>query len=244
LSLRELNEAIREKLHIFNSKPFQKKAGSRSILFTEEKPFLLPLPIRPFELATWKIATVQYNYHISVDNQNYSVPYEYIKQKVDVRITKNVIEAFFEGSRISSHPRLYGRSGQYSTLEAHMPPDHQKYVAWNGERFRNWAAKIGESTTTVVNLFLTSHKVEQQGYKSCMALLKLADKYSVERLETACTKAISYTPLPSFKSIQAILRSGLDKTPKSENVSAASSETAGFGFTRGADYYKRRGDKC
>jgi transposase len=244
LSLRELNEAIREKLHIFNSKPFQKKAGSRSILFTEEKPFLLPLPIRLFELATWKIATVQYNYHISVDNQNYSVPYEYIKQKVDVRITKNVIEAFFEGSRISSHPRLYGRSGQYSTLEAHMPPDHQKYVAWNGERFRNWAAKIGESTTTVVNLFLTSHKVEQQGYKSCMALLKLADKYSVERLETACTKAISYTPLPSFKSIQAILRSGLDKTPKSENVSAASSETAGFGFTRGADYYKRRGDKC
>mgnify|MGYP001097377086 CR=1 FL=1 len=133
LSLRELNLAIREKLQIFNNKSFQKKDGSRAILFADEKPFLLPLPPRAFELAAWKIATVQYNYHISVDNQNYSVPFEYIKQKVDVRVTKNVIEVFFDGNRICSHPRLYGRSGQYSTLESHMPPDHKKYVQWNGE---------------------------------------------------------------------------------------------------------------
>lgn len=91
LSLNELNDAIFEKLHIFNNKPFQKKEGSRASLFEEEKLFLQPLPYRPFELATWKIATVQYNYHISVDEQNYSVPYEYIKHKVDIRLTKDCI---------------------------------------------------------------------------------------------------------------------------------------------------------
>ena len=246
LSLRELNIAIIEKLHIFNNKPFQKKDGNRSEVFKEEKPFLLPLPLKPFELATWKIATVQYNYHIAVESQNYSVPYEYIKQKVDVRITKNVIEVFFEGNRISSHPRLYGITGQYSTIETHMPPDHKAYVSWNGERFRNWAAKIGTNTSTVVNLFLTNHKVEQQGYKSCMTLLKLADKYSIQRLEAACTKAVYYTPVPSLKSIQAILKSGQDKAVTNENLTEAPSKTSEYGFTRGAEYYKsmRRDDKC
>lgn len=237
LSLRELNTVIKDKLHIFNNKPFQKKDGSRAILFADEKPFLLPLPPRAFELATWKIATVQYNYHIGVDNQNYSVPYEYIKQKVDIRLTKNVVEVFFDGNRICSHPRLYGRPNQYSTLEAHMPPNHQKYVSWNGERFRSWAAKIGGNSVVVVEMFLTANKVEQQGYKACMALLKLADKYSVARLEAACAKALSYTPRPSFKNIFAILKSGQDKIIDTE---PAPSNAGEYGFTRGADYYTRR----
>lgn len=127
-SLAELNEAVSERLYEFNHKPFQKKEGSRAAAFEEEKPFLLPLPAVPFELAMWKVATVQYSYHISVDKQNYSVPYEYIKQKVDVRLTSHTVEVFFEGNRIASHPRLYGRPNQYSTLEMHMPPDHQKYL--------------------------------------------------------------------------------------------------------------------
>ena len=239
LSLRELNAAIKVNLEKFNNKPFQKKDGSRAVLFAEEKPFLLALPKRTFELATWKIATVQYNYHISIDKQNYSVPYEYIKQKVDVRITKNVIEVFFENSRICSHPRLYGRPNQYSTSESHMPLNHQKYVQWNGQRFRQWSSKIGPNTSAVIEIFLTSNKVEQQGYKTCMALLKLADKYYVQRLEAACAKAFTYTPQPSFKSISAILKSGQDKITDSQSTSSNTSE---YGFTRGADYYTRRDD--
>ena len=240
LSLKELNIVIREKLCIFNTKPFQKKDGSRASLFAEERLFLLPLPERIFELATWKIATVQYNYHISIDNQNYSVPYEYIKQKVDIRLTKNVVEVFFDGNRICSHPRLYGLNRQYSTLEAHMPPNHQKYISWNGDRFRSWAAKIGENSAVLVELFLSGNKVEQQGYKACMALLKLADKYSVQRLEDACAKALSYTPRPSLKSIQAILKSGQDKLQYNDINPEPSSDTSKFSFTRGAEYYKGR----
>ena len=91
LSLKELNEAISERLYKFNHKEFQKRDGSRAISFEEEKVFLLPLQPKPFELSEWKIATVAPNYHISVYKQNYSVPYEYIKQKVDVRITKSTI---------------------------------------------------------------------------------------------------------------------------------------------------------
>lgn len=128
LSLRELNEAIQDKLYEFNHKTFQKKAGSRTSAFEEERVFLLPLPSAPFELAEWRVATVQYNYHVSVERMNYSVPYDYIKQQVQVRLTRSVVEMFFGGNRISSHPRLYGHPNQYSTNEEHMPPEHRKYL--------------------------------------------------------------------------------------------------------------------
>ena len=87
-----------------------------------------------------------------------------------------------------------------------------------------------------VSAILTSYKVEQQGYKSCMALLKLADKYSLERLEAACAKALSYTPHPSYKSIQTILQTGQDKL-KTEESGNKLAESEVFGFVRGADYY-------
>ena len=79
-----------------------------------------------------------------------------------------------------------------------MPEDHQKYLEWNGDRFRKWAERIGNNTYKVVDAILTSNRVEQQTYKGCMGLLKLADKYSVERLEAACEKALSYTAMPSI----------------------------------------------
>ena len=101
-------------------------------------------------LATWKQATVQFNYHISVDKMQYSVPYECIRHKVDVRLTKNTIEVFYRNIRICSHMRLYGRPGQYSSIEAHMPEDHQKCLKWDKGRFIAWAGKIGPNTVIAI----------------------------------------------------------------------------------------------
>jgi transposase len=236
LSLPELNAAIRERLHLFNHKPFQKKEGSRASIHAEEKDFLLPLPKSTFELAEWKTATVQFNYHVSVDGQNYSVPHEYIKRRTDVRITRNAVEVFSDGERICSHVRLHGRTGQYSTQEAHMPKAHKQYVLWNGDRFRKWASGIGENAAAVTEGILSGHKVEQQGYKACMALLKLAERCTIERLDAACGIALTYAPRPGYKTVQTILKSGMDKaragTPAANMPSAHS-------FTRGADYYGR-----
>ena len=235
-ALRELNEIIRERLHTLNHKPFHNKDGSRALMFSEERTSLLPLPQNAYEMASWKTAKVAFNYHVEVDGRFYSVPYEYIKRQVDVRVTRNVIEVFYERTRICSHVRLYDRQDRYSTREEHMPPNHQQYVQWNGDRFRKWAAKIGPQTARVVESILTGYKVEQQGYRACMALLKLSDSYTSERLEAACDKALFYTPRPSYKSIQTILKSGQDKPEP-----PAPAPTSKHGFTRGADYYKGGG---
>ena len=234
-SLAELNAAIRKKLQTYNANKFQKKDCSRLSLFLgEEQPLLAPLPATPFEVAEWKIATVQFNYHIAVDKMYYSVPYQYIKNKVDVRITDTTIEIFYNHNRIASHRRLCGRPGMYSTVTEHMPEDHQKYLEWNGERFRKWATRIGTNTYEVVNAILTSGRVEQQSYRGCMGLLKLADKYSEAKLEAACKKALTYTNTPSFKSIKNLLVT-MSNSLEIETIQEETTKKSGI--TRGARYY-------
>jgi len=234
-SLRELNEAIAEKLEEFNRKPFQKKPGSRLSIFEEyEKPVLQPLPDKPFELAEWKVCVVAYNYHVSVDKMFYSVSYEHIKQKVDVRLTRSTVEVFLKGTRIASHIRKYGHPGQYTTVPEHMPEDHLKYTHWNAERYISWARSIGENTAAVIRAILASRKIEQQSYRACTALLKLSDKYSAHRLEAACKRALTYTPAPNFKTVQTILATGQDKLADEQQEYDASAE---FGITRGSGYY-------
>ncbi len=126
----------------------------------------------------------------------------------------------------------------HSTVEAHMPEDHQKYLQWDGDRFIRWAESIGPATAITVRGILNSHKIQQQGYKSCMGLLKLADKYSVARLENACVRALQFTPQPSYKSIKNILVTGQDKL----EIAPAEKKPANneYGFTRGAEYYGRK----
>jgi len=224
-TLADLNAEIKVRLKSFNERPFHKKEGSRySVFLGEEKLFLTPLPASHFEPSQWKVATVQFNYHIEVEKMHYSVPYEFIKEAVDVRLTKNVVEIFYHQKRIASHVRLTGRPGQYSTLQIHMPEDHQKYLEWDTKRFLDWGTKIGSATVACLKAVLASHKIEQQAYRSCMGLLKLADKHSVAWLEASATKALTYTSTPSFKNIKNVLLSGLDK-PDSEPDSKDSSES-------------------
>jgi transposase len=243
-SVGELNGAIRKKLAELNDKPFQKRSGCRRSAFEEEKAFLLSLNSRPFELASWRIATVQLNYHIAVEKMNYSVPFEYIKRKVDIRMTKDTVEVFYGGNRIASHVRLYGFPGQYRTVTEHMPENHQQYNKWNAERFVSWASAIGPNTEAAVKSLLASRTVEQQSYKSCIGLLKLADKYSVSRLEASCRKALSYTASPSLKIVQTILKTGSDKITDTDGTSENTVEQSEFGLTRGAGYYVRGNRQC
>jgi len=210
-SFHQLNQAIREKLYEFSRKLYQKKDGSRESVFIElDRPALKSLPVKAYEMATWKIATVSFNYHIEVERMYYSVPYTYIQKKVDVKIGTFTIEIYSNHVRIGSHTRLHGKAGQYSTNPEHMPPNHKEYVQWDSSRFLAWACKIGDNTRELVQQILASRKVEQQAYKSCFGLLKLADRYTAFRLENACQKALVLKS-PSYTTVNNILKNGMDK---------------------------------
>lgn len=239
-SLYELNQAIFHELDEFNARPFQKREGSRYSVYTEEElPFMQALPQFPYEFACWKTATVQLNYHVSFDKQYYSVPYAYARKKVEIRSTDKLIEVYYQGTRICSHRRLHGHMGQYATNPDHMPQNHRLYSEWNEDRFKRWASDIGPSAREVIDKLFASYRVEEQAYKGCLSLLKLADRYSSDRLENACRVALAHIPSPRYKNIRLILEAGQDLSEKSATETLKTNDGSINRFThlRGAAYY-------
>ena len=211
-SLAELNRAIAEKLHDLNNRKFQKLNTTRRQLFeTIDRPALKSLPSRPYEYAEWKKARVNIDYHIEIDRHYYSVPYQLVKEQVDVRLTSSTVEVLFKNKRVASHQRDY-RKGAFITLTEHMPKSHQRYLEWTPSRIIRWAEKNGPKTQKLITRILDSRTHPEQGYRSSLGILRLGKAYSPERLEAACERAL-FINAYSYKSVQSILKKGLDQQP-------------------------------
>ena len=112
-----------------------------------------------------------------------------------------------------------------------MPEMHKKFLCYSSEGFIDWAEEVGKDTLAVVKHFLDSGSMEQQGFKNCSTLMRLADRYSTTRLERACKRALSYTPNPSIKNITTILKNGQDKLD--DYGSTKANDSRKYGITRG-----------
>jgi transposase len=233
-SLAELNKATKGLLDYLNTKPFKKLSGSRKSRFHEmEKPALQPLPASPYEIAYWKKATVHLDYHVEVEGHYYSVPYNLVKRQLDIRYTRTTVECLYRNQRIASHIRNQA-PGRHTTIREHMPLKHQKYAEWNPERFIRWAAKIGPQTKVLTQTLLVQRAHPQQAYRSLLGILRLGKSYGDGRLEAACDRALQINAL-SYRSIESILKSGLDQRPlKAEDTN---SKPVQHDNIRGADYY-------
>lgn len=136
-SLRELNEAVAEKLKELNNRKFKQHTGTcRSAYLEEEKVYMLPLPTAPFEAAVWSAAKVPNDYLVSDGRSKYSVPYNLIGEKVNIRVTKTIVEVYFRGSRVASHRRLQTKQREPLMKLKHMPQEHQKYLMYNADDFK------------------------------------------------------------------------------------------------------------
>jgi transposase len=217
-TLAEANTAIRELVVAVNERPFKKMEGSRRSLFDDlERPALGPLPPEPYEFARWRIGLkVNIDYHVDVDQHYYSVPYQLVGSRVDVRISTRTVEIFFKSRRVASH-LLERRRGGHSTEAAHMPESHRRHAEWTPSRIVDWAGRTGPSTAALVAAIMESRRHPEQGYRSALGIIRLADRYGAERTEAACTRALTARAL-SFRSVESILRHGLDSQPLSEPV--------------------------
>jgi transposase len=237
-SLAELNQGIWAELKLLNEKPFQKLDGSRQSLYEEfEKPALKPLPPKPYEFAVWKKLTVNIDYHVEVDKNYYSTPYQLVKETVEARITNSVVEILYHGKRVASHRMLLGK-GKYSTLTEHRPAAHQKYLEWTPSRIAGWAAQIGPNTKALAAKIMEQRPHPEQGYRSCLGLIRLSDRYGKERLENASARALFYGT-NSYKSVKSILKHGLDSKPPKEKPEF---KPVVHENIRGADYYSSGGE--
>jgi transposase len=208
-SLEEMNKAIRELLEQLNARLLRKMKKSRRQLFDElDHPAAKTLVGEPYQLADWKKATVNIDYHIEADKHYYSVPYQYVHQKVEVRLTPATVEIFCKGTRIAAHGRSFVPH-KHTTTTDHMPAAHQEQGRWNPERILKWAETIGPCVVLLLKEIMAHRDHPEQGYRACLGVMRLGKSYSKERMEAAALRAIQYKAF-SFRSVKSILFRGLD----------------------------------
>jgi len=235
-SLTELNQAIAEKLDDFNNRKFQKMDTTRRELFLSiDKPALKSLPQYRYEYADWAKVRVNMDYHIEVDNHHYSVPYQLVKELLDVRMTGTVVEVLHRNRRVVSHVRSYEKGGQ-TTLKEHMPKSHQKYLEWTPSRLLSWAEKNGANTSRLFDKIMKAKTHPEQAFRSCLGIMRLEKHYTAERVEAACTRAF-FIKSYAYKSVESILKNGLDQLPPPFGEGKIKETPINHPNIRGKQYY-------
>ena len=182
----EAKQAVAEKLEELNRRPFKKRPGCRLTAFEqEEKEFLKPLSLYTYEPSVWLHPKVGYDYLVSDGVNKYSVPFDLIGEKVDVRLTKHIVEVFYKQTKVAAHVRLDKPQRDPVVKPDHMPEAHRRYLGYNVD----------------------------QGFKSCASLMKLEKRYGSKRLDNACERVLRLTSQPTVRNISVLCKSSAEKQP-------------------------------
>jgi len=161
------------------------------------------------------------------------VPSRMIRQVVEVRATEATIEVFHRGTRIASHARS-GVKHRHTTISEHMPSAHRRYAFWTPARLLAAAEKIGPSTVALCEAIMRTKPHPEQGFRSCLGILRMEKTYGARRIEAACSRGISIGSA-SYRSIASILKTGLDKAFLHDTTPDA--DPIQHGNIRGRGYY-------
>jgi len=211
-SLAELNAAIADLMRRLNEERVIRRLGRtrRQLLEELDRPRLKPLPVEPYVFAEWRIRRVGIDYHVEVEKHFYSVPFRFARQEVEARITARTVEVFARGERIAAHIRSSSNGG-HTTLRDHMPSSHRRHGDWTIDRIRKEASLVGAATGVLCELILERRSHPEQGFRTCIGILRLAKPFGALRLEAAAERAIEIGTL-SYGSVRSILDKRLDQT--------------------------------
>src|SRR6266566_2835756 len=202
-SLDELNAAIRECVAAINTKVMRAFGKSRrELLDAVERPALRGFPVEPYQYAEWKRCGVAPDYHVEIGDHYYSVPFRLLRETVDARLTDTTVEVFHKGLRVASHPRSSVHN-RHTTTPEHMPSSHRRYATWTPQRMVNEAAKIGPATIALVEAIMKAKPHPEQGFRSCLGIMRLVRTYGIARVEAASRRGndIGATTYGSIASI-------------------------------------------
>lgn len=238
-SLSSLNKAILNAVNEYNNRPFQKREGSRSIIYnTQEKAYLRSLPLVPYEVCEWSYGhKVGNNSHISFNKGQYSVPNKYIGSKVDVKYNSNLVFIYYNKTEIAKHEILpKGSINGMRTDESHLPYPLKKHLT--SYELLDSARDIGPKTFEVISRMYDEAKVREQPTQTVKGILSIADTYSAEILEEACAVALKQYHIPYYNTIYKYAKQ-LNAAIEKKAFREVNKNT---GIVRGADYYKKGGN--
>ena len=234
-TLAEVNQAMRQLLAELNLRAFKKLPGCRRSAFEAlDAPALAPLPAVAMVLAQFKPARVNIDYHVAFEGHHYSVPHQHVGQAVELRITGATLEVLLRRQRIAAHARS-AQAGGFTTVAEHMPASHREHRQWTPAKLISWGERIGAATGAVVRWQMEHRPHPEQGYRSCLGLMRLAREFGPQRLEAACARAQSIRA-PHYRSVKSILECGLDRQDSSL-LGGATSPMPSHDNVRGPGYY-------
>jgi len=233
-SLAECAAAVTAAVEQMNSREMRRLGVSRRQLFdTIERPAMRSLPDQDYEYAEWKIARVGIDYHVEVAGFYYSVPHQLIREQVDTRATARTVEVFHRGQRVAAHERRYGGL-RHGTYPEHMPSAHRRYAEWSPERLQRQAREIGPNTEGLIIAVLARRPHPEQGFRTCLGVLKLFRCIEAARAEAVSLRAVEIGAL-TYASVASILKHRLDQKVPSP---AADDAPLLHVNIRGARYYR------
>lgn len=233
-TLDAVDEAVGDLLEDLNCRPFKRLPGTRASAFADlDRPALRALPVSRYEFARYHEARVNIDYHIAVDDHFYSVPHALVHQKVEVRSTAAGVEVLHRGRRVAAHVRSQLRFG-YTTVPEHLPAAHRAHLEWSPGRLIRWGEQHGLACAELIRRILESRPHPEQGYRSCLGLLRLERQYGAERLEAACARALLLGSA-TYRSVQTILKCGTERLGLPDRSEWSAPEHA---HLRGPKYYQ------
>ena len=169
-----------------------------------EAPALLALPPAAFELASWSRPKVGPDCHIRVGKALYSVPWRHIGRAVDAREGERRVEVFVDGELVKTWTRVE-RGKQ--TDWADFPPEKVAFFMRTPVWCRKRAAELGSSVAGVVEALFELNALHR--LRSAQGVIRLAERYTPERLEAACARALAVGD-PSYRTVKGILAAGTE----------------------------------
>lgn len=226
-SLHELNQKLAELMQIANAKLMKLYRCSRIELFNQlDKPVLKELPVHRYIYREYRKARVGGDYHVGLDSHYYSVPYNLVKEEIDIWFTANIVECYYKNVCIAKHVRSHDIGCKTTNIE-HMPIGHRKYQEISPDQLSDIANEIGIATGLIIEHIILSAPHKEIGCRKGFGFLNLAKKYGNQHLENVCNYAVNMG-IFNYKNIAALLKS---------NVVANDVTTLHHGNIRGSRYY-------
>ena len=236
-TLDELNQTIATLLEALNNKPFQKISGSRRSHYeANEKNHLKPLPALDYDYVEIKKVQVRPDYHVEINANYYSVPYQLIYQTVQYQIQGSILDIFHDGQVVATHI-CHEMKGKTTTCIEHMPTHHRKHAQWTPLTCLQWAEAIAPTVKQYVEHIIAKQPHPERCYRIHLGLKKLHKRYGSTRFIPACQYAMQHA-MYRYAHLRSILMSQIDQLPQqASNNQTTATPIPNHQHVRGAAYY-------
>jgi transposase len=181
----------------------------RVVFEDQERATLLPWDGVPYDVPLWRELVVHPDHHVSFQYALYSAPSTTCPPgtRLEVRSDRALVKLYRRGELVKVHPRQ-GQGGR-ATDPDDYPQERTAYALRAPDRLIRQAEVLGPSIGTFATRLLDG-PLPWAKLRAGQKLIKLADRYTAERLDAACARALGFD-LVDVRRVEKILVRALDR---------------------------------